>query len=224
MSETAPNRRTAAADVVGALEAVLFVATAPLSVRRLAEVLELEVPLVEAALAQLQVRLDETRGLELRRVAGGYQLVTRAAHAAAVARLGPVRRVSLSSAALEVLAVIAYRQPVTRAEIEAVRGVNSESTIRTLLDYGLIEEAGRKDAPGRPILYATTQRFLETFGLNDVSELPPLEAIGGDGDGRGDGDGEHGRGHGDEDGRGKEDGCDDEGEDDGEHGLAAPAG
>lgn len=170
-----PEIRTA--DVVAALEAVLFVAAVPLSDDRLAEVLEVQPPLLEAALEQLRRRLEATRGLELRRVAGGWQLVTRPEHADVVARLGPVRKVHLSGPALEVLAVIAYRQPVTRVEIEAIRGVNSERSIRTLLEYGLIAEVGRKEAPGRPILYGTTQRFLETFGLDDVSDLPPLEPV-----------------------------------------------
>lgn len=165
------------ADVVAALEALLFSSGDPVPLRRLAGVLGLEVPLVEAALERLAERLDKTRGLELRRVAGAYQLVTRAEHAAVIARLGPVRKIHITGPALEVLAVVAYQQPVTRAEIENVRGVNSESSIRTLLEAGLIAEAGRKEAPGRPILYATTEQFLVMFGLDDLSDLPPLESF-----------------------------------------------
>jgi len=179
---TGPGERVG--DLVAALEAVLFVAAVPLSEERLAEILEVQPPLLEAALVQLQDRLDATRALELRKVAGGWQLVTRPEHAGVVARLAAVRRVNLSGPALEVLAVVAYRQPVTRVEIEAIRGVNSERSIRTLLEYGLIVEVGRKEAPGRPILYGTSERFLETFGLDDLSDLPPLAAAGeGDDDG-----------------------------------------
>lgn len=164
-------------DTVAALEALLFVAGRPLSVNELASALELEEPLVEAAVARLARRLDHTRGLELRRVAGGYQLVTRPEYATIVSRLNPPRRVRLTPAALEVLAVIAYRQPVTRAEIEAIRGVNSESSLETLIEYGLVQDVGRKDAPGRPILYGTTEKFLQVYGLNDLSDLPPLEEM-----------------------------------------------
>jgi len=165
------------------------VAAVPLPEQRLLEILQVEPPLLEAALEQLARRLEAGRALELRRVAGGWQMVTRPEHAAVVSRLGPVRRVQLSGPALEVLAIVAYRQPVTRVEIEAVRGVNCERTLRTLLEYGLIAEVGRKEAPGRPILYGTTDRFLETFGLDDLSDLPPLEPLGpaapGEGEDRG---------------------------------------
>lgn len=164
-------------DAVAALEALLFVAGRPLTVDELAHALGLEAPLVEAAASCLAQRLDSTRGIELRRVAGGLQLVTRSEHAWAVERLNPPRRARLSTAALEVLAVIAYRQPITRAEIEAIRGVNSESPLETLTEYGLITEVGRKEAPGRPILYGTTPEFLEAFGLNDLTDLPPLDAL-----------------------------------------------
>ncbi|HEX6989003.1 MAG TPA: SMC-Scp complex subunit ScpB, partial [Bacillota bacterium] len=171
-------------DITAALEAVLFVAAVPLPEERLSEILGVQPPLLAAALEQLQRRLDTTRALELRRVAGGWRLVTRPEHAGVVARLGPIRRVTLSGPALEVLAVIAYRQPVTRAEIEAIRGVNSERSVRTLQEYGLIAEVGRKEAPGRPILYGTTDRFLELFGLGDLSDLPPLvPAAPGEGEG-----------------------------------------
>ena len=169
--------RSAESNVVAALEALLFAAGRPLSADELARLLDLEQPLIEAAAQRLAAELERTRGLELRRVAGGWQLVTRAELAAIVARLNPPRRARLSPAALEVLAIIAYRQPVTRAEIEHVRGVNCESPLVTLLEHGLVAEVGRKDAPGRPILYGTTDRFLEAFGLNDISELPPLEAL-----------------------------------------------
>lgn len=172
-----PAETTAAANVVGGLEALLFVSSRPLTVSELASLLELEAPLVEAALEQLQEQLDRSRGLTLRRIAGGVQLVTRPEYADTVARLFAPRQVNLSNAGLEVLAIVAYQQPVTRAEIDEIRGVKSERAVRTLVEYGLIEPAGRKDAPGRPALYRTTERFLRVFGLNDLTDLPPLESF-----------------------------------------------
>ena len=161
-------------DLVAALEALLFAAPEPVSLDQLAAALEVEPPLVAAALEQLERHYAEGHGVELRQVAGGYRLVTRPEFAAFIERLHRPRRPSLSRAALETLAIIAYRQPITRAEIEAVRGVSVESPLATLLEQGLIAEVGRRDGPGRPILYGTTPRFLEAFGLRDLSQLPPL--------------------------------------------------
>lgn len=162
-------------DLVAALEAILFAAPEPLAPDQLAQVLGVEAPLVQAALRRLAEHYDGGgHGIELQRVGGGYRLVTRPRFAPYVARLNRPRRVVLSHAALETLAIVAYRQPVTRAEIEALRGVGSESPLATLLEHGLVQEVGRKEAPGRPILYGTTRRFLEYLGLNDLAELPPL--------------------------------------------------
>lgn len=164
------------APVLAAIEALLFVASEPLSAEQLARVLGVPEGVVRSALERLMVTYQaDDRGLELIEVAGGWQLVTKARFARAVEQLLQPRRPGLSRAALEILAIIAYRQPITRAEIETIRGVQSEAGLRTLLDRGLIREMGRKDAPGRPILYGTTPLFLRHFGLRDLSDLPPPE-------------------------------------------------
>lgn len=161
-----------------ALEAVLFAAAEPLSAERVAEILDIEAD--EALELLLELRRDYDyggRGIELVEVAGGYRLMTRPDLALFVQRLrSGEETAALSRPALETLAVIAYRQPVTRAEIEAIRGVKCEKAINTLLERGLIKEMGRRRGPGRPIIYGTTRAFLEHFGLRDLSELPPLPA------------------------------------------------
>lgn len=168
-----------AGGLVPLMEALLFVATAPVSVRRLAEATGTTEGQVRAALTQLAQHLAEgLHGIELRAVAGGYRLFTKKALGDYVeCFLQPVRA-PLSSAAMETLAIIAYKQPITRAEIEAIRGVNCERSLRTLLERNLIRETGRMEAPGRPIVYGTTREFLEHFGLADLSQLPPPEAFG----------------------------------------------
>lgn len=168
-----------AGGLVPVVEAVLFVATAPVSARRLAEVTGASPGQVRAALAQLAQHLaDGSHGVELRAVAGGYRLFTKKAFGQYVA--GFLRPVGtpLSGPAMETLAVIAYKQPITRAEIEAIRGVGCERSLRTLLERNLIRETGRMEAPGRPIVYGTTREFLEHFGLADLSQLPPPETFG----------------------------------------------
>lgn len=161
-----------------ALEAVLFAAAEPLSAERVAEILGIAVD--EALELLLELRRDYDyggRGIELVEVAGGYRLMTRPDFALFVQRLrSDDDTAALSRPALETLAVIAYRQPVTRVEIEAIRGVKCEKAINTLLERGLIKEMGRRRGPGRPIIYGTTTAFLEHFGLRDLSELPPLPA------------------------------------------------
>ncbi len=162
------------------VESLLFVADEPVSVGRLAEALERTPGEVERALRELEESLLG-HGLELERMGSRVQMVTRPEAAAAVERfLGLGGRRRLSPAALETLAVIAYRQPVSRPEIEVVRGVNCDSVLRTLLSAGLIEEVGRGATVGRPILYGVTFAFLQHFGLGRLEELPPLEAVGAD--------------------------------------------
>ena len=117
---------------------------------------------------------EENRGLCLRKVAGGYQLCAKPQHYALLKQLERVQEVKLSAAAMETLAIVAFKQPVTRGEMEAIRGVKVDGVVNTLLEYGLICEAGRKEALGRPILYATTDKFLLTFGLNSLQDLPAL--------------------------------------------------
>ena len=162
-------------DMAARVESLLFVADAPVSIGRLAEALWATAGQVEHALAELENIYTE-RGLRLQRAGNRVQLITAPEAAPFVERfLGLEVRTRLSRAALETLAIIAYRQPITRPEIEAVRGVNSDSVLRTLLSVGLIEGVGRAPTVGRPILYATTFEFLQHFGLQGLDELPPLE-------------------------------------------------
>lgn len=160
-----------------ALEALLFVSDEPVSAARLARVIEVTPGEVESALAELaeEYRAAE-RGFQLREVAGGWRLYTHPAHHDYIEEYvlsWDTRR--LSQAALEALAVVAYHQPVTRAGVNAVRGVNSEGVVASLIEKGLVREVGRDKNQGNAILYGTTRNFLEKFGLRDISELPPLE-------------------------------------------------
>jgi len=161
----------------GAIEAMLFVSDEPVSVARIARVLEETEASVAAALAAIgeEYQRDE-RGFQLREVAGGWRLYTHPAYHEQIESYvlsWDTRR--LSQAALEALAVIAYHQPVTRGSVNAVRGVNSEGVISSLVDKGLVREVGRDRNQGNAIIYGTTRTFLEKFGLKDLSELPPLE-------------------------------------------------
>ncbi len=156
------------------VEALLFVASEALSIPQLAKLLHVEEREIAAVLAQIEAEYAE-RGIVLREVAGGYRFATSPlAREAVEAYLLPPKN-SLSTPALEALAIVAHLQPVTRSEIEAIRGVNSDSVVGTLLDRGLIAEAGRKDVVGRPMQYKTTPFFLESFGLRSLDDLPQLE-------------------------------------------------
>jgi len=157
-----------------ALECVLFVATKPLPLEEVARILQ--VPLDEALmlLNELAVEYERRSGLAIVEVAGGWRMVTRPEFAAYISRLHPPQRIRLSRGSLEVLAIIAYHQPITRPEIEQLRGVDSSAAIQSLLEHGLIQVVGYKETVGRPRLYATTQKFLELFGLRSLDELPPL--------------------------------------------------
>ena len=165
----------ASPEALGALvESLLFAAAEPLTVARLAASLLVESEQIEGALQDLDRDLVG-RGICLQRKDDKIQLTTRPAAAAAIERLlGVDTSPRLSPAALEALAVIAYRQPVTRTQLEAIRGVNCDGVLRTLLSRSLIEEQGRLDAVGRPILFGTTFEFLQYFGLSRVEDLPPL--------------------------------------------------
>ncbi len=161
--------------VVALVESLLFVADGPVSVGRLASALEITPRQVERALADLAAAYVG-RGLRLQRASNRVQLITTPQTASYVERfLGLEARARLSQAALETLAIIVYRQPATRPEIEAIRGVSSDSVLRTLLSVGLIEGVGRAPTVGRPILYGTTFEFLQHFGLSTLDELPPLD-------------------------------------------------
>jgi segregation and condensation protein B len=163
------------------VESLLFVADAPVPVSRLVEALEVTPRQVEQALVDLEAQIT-AGGLRLQRAGNRVQLVTAPEAASCVERfLGLEARTRLSRAALETLAIIAYGQPMTRPEIEAIRGVSSDSVLRTLLSVGLIEDVGRAPTVGRPILYGTTFEFLQHFGLSSLDELPPLgESAGGE--------------------------------------------
>jgi len=164
------------------IESLLFVAGEPVRVEQLARALEVEPTMVEEALGQLSEEYRE-RGLRLQREDRRVQMVTAPEAAEVIERfLGLQLSRRLSPAALETLAIVAYQQPVTRAQIEAVRGVNCDGVLRTLVRKGLIEEVGRLPQAGRPILYGTTFEFLQYFGLHSLEELPPLEGEATDGE------------------------------------------
>ena len=161
----------------GILEALLFVTAEPIPVTRFLALLGAVTKQdVDQALASLAHDYEqEGRGLQLAEVAGGYRIVTKAEFAPWLKRLEKVKSPSkLSRSALESLAIIAYKQPIVRAEVEQIRGVETSGVIRTLLERKLVRIVGRKEEPGRPIMYGTTKFFLEHFGLRDLSQLPPL--------------------------------------------------
>lgn len=156
----------------GAVEAILLVSSIPVRVARLAGVLGVPEEVVEEVLAQLQ-REYAARGIRIRQVAGGYELATAPEYAEAVRQyLGMEQGSSLPRATLEVLAIVAYRQPISREEVEKIRGARSEHHLRKLLEMGLIRQIGPREG-NQPILYGTTERFLRYFGLQDLRDLPP---------------------------------------------------
>ena len=156
------------------LEAILFVAAEPVQAAQLAAALDVAPSVIERGLNELDASLS-TRGLRLQRHAGRVQLTTSPELADLIERfLGLEATSHLSRAALETLSIIAYQQPVTRPQIDSIRGVNSDSMIKSLLNKGLILESGRADGPGRPFLYSTTPEFLQHFGLSSILEMPPL--------------------------------------------------
>jgi segregation and condensation protein B len=161
------------------LESILFVTDRPLSLSKLSSLLELERGEVEKLLEEIKKELEERdAGFLLKRKAGGYRFYTNPSSAPYVEKLlSTVQMRRLTQAALETLAIVAYKQPVTKGEINAIRGVNSEATLQTLIEKGLVKEVGRKEGPGQPILYGTTRKFLEMVGVEDLSELPSWESF-----------------------------------------------
>ena len=160
------------------LEAVLFAAGLPLTVSKLAEIIEAPEWEVQEALTQLEHILSERgSGIFLRRSAGGYQLVTHPNAFPWVKKLSETVQPTLSSSAMETLAIIAYKQPITKQEVEHIRGVRAERSIARLLELELICEMGRKQVVGRPILYGTTDLFLRAFGLQQIEDLPTLPDV-----------------------------------------------
>ena len=177
------------------IEAVLFSAQKPLSIREITTAIKgaqddaaadgandfsrVREPEIAAALEQLKIEyVQQERAFQLVEKAEGWQLVTEPQYAQWVRQLYPAPKPArLSAPALETLAIIAYRQPITRADVEAVRGVNIDGVLQTLMERGLVKIAGRAEIPGRPLLYETTQFFLEHFGLRDLDELPNVEEL-----------------------------------------------
>jgi segregation and condensation protein B len=163
------------ADLGVYLEALLFIAERPLTSAEIGELAEVPRLHAEAALVALAERLEEDeRGIRLQRHEDAWQLVTAPEVGARLATYAAREEARLSTAALEALAVVAYRQPCTRGDVERVRGVDSDYVIRSLLHRRLVAEVGRRDTPGRPILFGTTFTFLERFGLTSLDDLPPL--------------------------------------------------
>lgn len=160
------------------LEALLFVSAGPVSVGQLAEALNRKAEEIEEGLHILENGFEQGRGLSIQWHAGKVQLTTAPALAGLVEKfLGLEATARLSRAALETLAIIAYRQPVTRPGVDAIRGVNSDGVMKSLLTKGLVQEVGRSDGPGRPILYGTTAEFLQHFGLSSLAKLPPFDQV-----------------------------------------------
>jgi segregation and condensation protein B len=164
-------------EIKSILEALLFISGEPLNVDTLKQIIEIDKIRIEGLLRELADEYSlKNSGILIVEVAGGFQMVTNPAFAPWVKKLMataiPTR---LSHQSLETLSIIAYKQPITKAEIEAIRGVNSDGVIKTLLDRRLIKILGRKEAPGRPLMYGTTKEFLHCFGLKDLSELPTLK-------------------------------------------------
>jgi len=157
-------------------EALLFIAERPLAVAEIAELAGLTRPQAQAVLDALDDHLASGGGLRLQAHDGHYQLVTAPEVGSRLAAYAAREEAHLSQAALEALAIVAYRQPVTRGEVDRIRGVDSDYVIRSLMHRRLIHEVGRRDTPGRPILYGTTFTFLERFGLTSLDELPPISA------------------------------------------------
>ncbi|MBI4743597.1 MAG: SMC-Scp complex subunit ScpB [Actinobacteria bacterium] len=164
-------------NIKGVIEALLFVSDRPLPLPKIMEIAEIDEIAARNILEELKNEyIEQNRGFQLREIAGGYRLYTHPGYASYIEKLiltSDSRK--LSQAALETLAIIAYKQPLTKNEISAIRGVNVDGVISSLLEKDLIKEAGREKTPGQPILYGTTKMFLEKFGLKDISDLPPLE-------------------------------------------------
>jgi segregation and condensation protein B len=157
------------------VEALIFASPGPISQKRIGELMDLTSRTIESIVKDIQdkYRRDKS-GIQIVFVAGGYEMATRPEFADYVSRLNVEVRQSLSRPALETLAIIAYRQPITRPELENIRGVRVDSVLNTLMERHLIRVSGRKKAPGRPALYSTTSAFLQWFGLSSLDELPPL--------------------------------------------------
>jgi segregation and condensation protein B len=164
-------------EMMAIVESILFVSGDPVTAREIGQILDLDLRLVRKLMNKMTDCYNfERRGLQLVTVNDTYQLATRPEYSSYIEKfIGQERSQGLTQACLETLAVIAYRQPVTKADIEAIRGVKCDYTVTTLMNRGYIQEVARMDTPGRPILYGTTDLFLRNFGLSSIEGLPPLE-------------------------------------------------
>ena len=171
------NKLSRKSDIKSAIESMLFVSGEPLALRELSNNLELKEKNVEEILSEMANEYeDKSRGIRLISINGAYQLVTKSENSDFVQKLlKKNKKHSLSQASIESLAIIAYKQPITRIDIDEIRGVKSESAIARLIERGLIKDIGRLEVPGRPILYGTTDEFLRQFGLKTIKELPSLD-------------------------------------------------
>jgi len=163
-----------------AVEALLYVSDMPLSLKKIRETLGEDIPFedIRAGVNALVEEFElDGRGVRIAELAGGYQFITRPEYAVYIKKLQKIRPPKLSAQSLETLAIIAYRQPIIKAEIEAIRGVSADGVIKTLLDRRLVKIAGRQDVPGKPMMYATTTEFLQYFGLKDLNSLPSLREL-----------------------------------------------
>jgi segregation and condensation protein B len=159
-----------------AVEALLFASDRPLSISKIKDALDLDQDQVKESLEQIKTYYENNnRSFQIIEIGGGYQLVTKPDFSVWVAKLYKKAQDKIRGASMETLAIIVYKQPITKAEIEAIRGVNTDGVIKTLLEKNLIKIKGRKDAPGRPLLFGTTEEFLIRFGLKDLNSLPPLK-------------------------------------------------
>lgn len=162
-------------DLLEVIEAILFIAEEPLNIQEMAAITDTGLPEAEKALQEVIRQYEKKAGLQIIKVAGGYQIATRPEVALYIEKMEKEgHTLRLSQAAMESLAIIAYKQPVTRVEIEAIRGVRVDRVLENLLKKKLIRITGRKQIPGRPMTYGTTKKFLQYFGLNDLMDLPPL--------------------------------------------------
>ena len=158
------------------VEGLLFMADAPMSSAELAKIMEIDESGVREIIALLEEEYSQSdKGIVLRKVGGGYQFFTAPAVEPYINRVFSEKKTKLSNAAYETLAIIAYKQPVTRSQIELIRGVKSDGPIRQLIVRGLVEEKGRLDQPGRPVVFGTTVAFLVAFGVNQIEDLPKFE-------------------------------------------------
>ncbi|GAB4452981.1 MAG: SMC-Scp complex subunit ScpB [Armatimonadaceae bacterium] len=176
-NRTATAEQSSSGDAVALsrlVESLLFVTGEPLSLREMAKVSEADTETLEEAIRLLRLRYEHS-ALHIVEIAGGFQMATRPEYAPVVAKLLAPNAHKLSRPALETVTIVAYRQPCTQAEIEAIRGVSVDGVLKTLQERELIQEAGRKQTPGRPILYATTDLFLHYFGLSSLDDLPKMD-------------------------------------------------